>query len=212
MAKTKKKYYVVWQGNEPGIYDNWNETQLQIKGYPRATYKSFKTLKEAEVAYAGTYEENITRGSKKSTPKTNINSFPEIIRDSISVDAACSGNPGNMEYQGVDTFSGRQLFHVGPLNGGTNNIGEFLALIHALAGFQKKRNSRTTVYTDSKTAMAWLRNKKVKTTLKPNGRNKEVFDLLERAVKWMITHDHRNPIKKWKTEIWGEIPADFGRK
>ncbi|NNF33413.1 MAG: ribonuclease H [Saprospiraceae bacterium] len=213
MAKKKKKYYVVWDGNEPGIYETWGETQLQIKGYPNAKYKSFKTLEEAEAAYHGNYEDNISRGNKKKSITTMDHAFnPDIIKDSISVDAACSGNPGKMEYQGVMTISGQQLFHVGPLEGGTNNIGEFLALVHAMAALERKSDDKTVIYTDSRTAMAWIRNKKVKTTLKRTRYNHKVFELIERAIKWLEKHKHRNPIVKWKTSEWGEIPADFGRK
>ncbi len=211
---SKKKYYVVWQGYEPGIYETWNETQLQIKGYPNAKYKSFKSLEEAEKAYHSTYEENINRRASKrnSSPSIDIKNHPDIIKDSISVDAACSGNPGKMEYQGVETISGLALFHVGPLDGGTNNIGEFLAIVHALAAFEKKKNTHTSIYTDSRTAMAWVRNKKVKTTLKRTRYNHKVFELIERALRWLDTHKHRNRILKWETADWGEIPADFGRK
>ena len=210
MAK-KRKYYVVWEGYTPGIYEDWTTTQQQIKGYPNAKYKSFKTMAEAESDYLGGYSDAI-RVVGKSKPSVDIAHIAEIKHNSISVDAACSGNPGVMEYQGVETISGKQLFHVGPLPGGTNNVGEFLALIHALAYFEKKNDSKTIIYTDSRTGMAWLRNKKVKTTLDRTDRNKQVFVLLERAIKWMNTHDHRNPILKWDTANWGEIPADFGRK
>ena len=213
MAQKKKKYYVVWAGNEPGIYESWAETQLQIKGYPNAKYKSFKSLEEAKSAYHGNYHDHVVR--KESRKKQNFIDHslnPEIIKDSISVDAACSGNPGVMEYQGVETISGQQLFHVGPLNGGTNNIGEFLAIVHAMAQLQKEGDQQKTIYTDSRTAIAWIRNKKVKTTLKATNHNKMVFQLIERALKWLNTFNHRNPIVKWKTSEWGEIPADFGRK
>ena len=117
-----------------------------------------------------------------------------------------------MEYQGVETFSGAQLFHVGPMEDGTNNIGEFLALVHALARFHKMKNEHTSIYTDSRTGMAWVRKMKVKTTLKRTPRNQEIFELILRAEKWLQSHSHRNPIVKWNTEEWGEIPADFGRK
>jgi ribonuclease HI len=214
MAVKKKKYYVVWEGNNPGIYNNWNEAQLQIKGYPGAKYKSFKTKEEAEEAYSGQYYDHITKGSKSKSYSNSRNHEDnhDIIKDSISVDAACSGNPGKMEYQGVATFTKTQLFHLGPLHGGTNNIGEFLALVHALALFQKEGNQHTTIYTDSRTAMAWVRNKKVKTTLKPTPYNKKVFVLINRAISWLEGNKHRNPIVKWDTKNWGEIPADFGRK
>ena len=42
------------------------------------------------------------------------------IKESIAVDAACSGNPGKMEYRGVYVADGRELFHIGPFEEGTN--------------------------------------------------------------------------------------------
>ncbi len=210
---TKKKYYVVWKGYDPGIYESWSEAQLQIKGYPGAEYKSFKSRTDAEEAFStGSSIQYGKKSSGKKKPTLSIEFNKAIIRDSISVDAACAGNPGLMEYQGVETFSGSQLFHVGPMEDGTNNIGEFLALVHALARFQKMKNEHTSIYTDSRTGMAWVRKMKVKTTLKQTPRNQQIFDLISRAEKWLKSNTHRNPIVKWNTEEWGEIPADFGRK
>jgi ribonuclease HI len=132
--------------------------------------------------------------------------------NSISVDAACSGNPGVMEYRGVWTADGAELFHFGPARDGTNNIGEFLAIVHALALLHKKEDAVTPVYTDSKTAISWVRKKKANTQLKPNHHNKNLFDMIRRAEKWLKENEWKNPVLKWETERWGEIPADFGRK
>jgi ribonuclease HI len=208
MAK-KRKYYVVWQGNEPGIYNSWEECQLQIKGYPNAKYKSFKTHDEAMNAFHGDYESY----KKKSTvsPSTAFNK-EDILWDSVSVDAACSGNPGNMEYRGVHTKTGEEIFRKGVFKEGTNNIGEFLALVHMLAYLKTIGESQKTIYTDSKTAIAWIRNKKVKTTLKQSAQNKILFALIDRAIHWLKENSYKNPILKWDTKNWGEIPADFGRK
>lgn len=151
MAKSKK-YYVVWEGVTPGVYDSWAQCQLQIKGYPAARYKSFKSKEEAEAAYRGNASDHMdTRilakgqapGSASSkAPKGDISLYQnEIVWDSISVDAACSGNPGVMEYQGVDTKSQYQFFHQ-KFELGTNNIGEFLAIVHALAMFKKEEKAR----------------------------------------------------------------------
>lgn len=134
-----------------------------------------------------------------------------IIRESLSVDASCSGNPGRMEYRGVDTGTGRVLFHVGPYEQATNNIGEFLALVHALA-FLKKQNLNLPVYSDSTNGMLWVKQKKCKTKLQPNEANKPVFDLIRRAEIWLQNNTYSNPVLKWDTKNWGEIPADFGRK
>ncbi|HMN89768.1 MAG TPA: ribonuclease H family protein [Saprospiraceae bacterium] len=202
----KQKYYVVWQGLEPGIYESWQACQAQIKGYPGAKYKAFDSRYEAETAFAGNYTDVIT--TKKSTSAAP--NLEDVIWDSIAVDAACSGNPGVMEYRGVDTRSGAQLFYQ-KFELGTNNIGEFLALVHALAMFQKTGEA-TPIYTDSRNAMKWIRDKRCKTTLLRNVRTERLYQVIERAEKWLHVHTFPNKILKWDTERWGEIPADFGRK
>ncbi len=202
----KQKYYVVWQGLEPGIYESWQACQTQIKGYPGAKYKAFDSRNEAETAFAGNYADVIT--TKKSTGAAP--DLEGVIWDSIAVDAACSGNPGVMEYQGVDTRSGAQLFYQ-KFELGTNNIGEFLALVHALAMFQKTGEA-TPIYTDSRNAIKWVHDKRCKTTLPRNARTERLYQVIERAEKWLQAHTFPNKIMKWDTERWGEIPADFGRK
>ncbi|PHN02066.1 ribonuclease H1 domain-containing protein [Flavilitoribacter nigricans] len=208
----KKKYYVVWQGNQPGIYESWTECQLQIKGFPNAKYKAFKTKEEAEQAYRSGYTftpKAASAGTKKPTSVPD-SARKDIVWDSIAVDAACSGNPGVMEYQGVDTKSGMQIFHQ-KFALGTNNIGEFLAIVHALAMFQKQ-GKNTPIYTDSRIAMGWVKRKKAKTTLKHSPKTARLHELIQRAETWLKNNTYKNPILKWETESWGEIPADFGRK
>lgn len=206
----------MWNGVTPGIYESWAECKLQIQGYPDAKYKSFKTKEEAEDAFVAGANASISTKTY-STKKSNVsedykNYLSEIDLPSISVDAACSGNPGIVEYQGVDTESKIVFFKKGPFNKGTNNLGEFLALIHALAYLKKKGNTSMTVYSDSRTAMSWLRNKKVKTTFFDKHKNDDLLKVLNRAIKWMKENPSYNPVKKWDTKKWGEIPADFGRK
>lgn len=134
----------------------------------------------------------------------------EVTSNAIAVDAACSGNPGPMEYQGIDLRTGQRIFHYGPVHG-TNNIGEFLAIVHALALLDQK-GLQMTVYSDSKTALTWVRNRQVKTTLARTPQTEPLFQLLERAERWLKTHTWKCPLLKWETEKWGEVPADFGRK
>ncbi len=209
MAK-KNKFYVVWEGLEPGIYNSWTECQRQIKGYPNAKYKSFTSKAQAEDAYLGQYKDftssKTSKGSKPSSPPQDAN----IIWDSISVDAACSGNPGVMEYQGVNTVTGDRIFHQ-KFALGTNNIGEFLAIVHALAMYQKQ-GKNTPIYTDSRIAMGWVKKKKAKTTLKHSPRTARLLELITRAEAWLKSNSYSNEIMKWDTKNWGEIPADFGRK
>lgn len=203
----KQKFYVVWKGRETGIYRSWKECEEQIKGFDQARYKSFETESEAEEAFAmGPPAFNRT-GIKKQSAKTN----EKIIIPSISVDAACSGNPGVMEYQGVDTSNKKKLFHNGPYPEGTVNIGEFLAIVHGL-GYLKQRGLSIPIYSDSVTAIKWVRDKKANTKLERNHLNEELFALIQRAEYWLKTNTYTNPILKWNTAAWGEIYADFGRK
>lgn len=204
----KKKYYVVWQGHNPGIYENWPDAQVEIKNYPHAKYKSYPDLEAAVVAFRAGHASQLVPKKKKASGKGKSSYIPR----SISVDAASSGNPGRVEYQGVWTHNKEPIFYAGPFEQGTNNLGEFLALVHALALLDKKEKYDIPIYSDSRTAMSWVRNKKVKTTLKRTARNQEIFTLVDRALDWIKTHEVKNKILKWETKEWGEIPADFGRK
>ncbi|NLZ73817.1 MAG: ribonuclease H [Bacteroidales bacterium] len=212
MNKSKqKKYYVVWNGVKPGIYDSWTDCTLQINGFKGAQYKAFDTLEEAKEAYNSHPTDYIKKSSPKETQPTLSRSLPkEVIENSWAVDAACSGNPGPMEYRGVHTVSKQELFHFGPI-WGTNNIGEFLAIVHALA-LSKQNQWTLPIYSDSRNAIAWVKNKKCNTKLVRNAKTAQVYNLIERAEFWLKNNTYSVPIIKWDTKKWGEIPADFGRK
>lgn len=138
--------------------------------------------------------------------------LPMGIRASAwAVDAACSGNPGPMEYQCIDLQTGAQVFHFGPVQG-TNNIGEFLAIVHALALMEKQGIKDKVIYSDSYNAILWVKKKKCKTTLTRNSATEQLYQIIARAEQWLMTHNVTTPIIKWETKQWGEIPADFGRK
>lgn len=209
----KKKYYVVWQGRKPGVYDTWKECQAQILEFPGAKYKGFESAMEAQKHFLGGYENYYKQNppvKKKQIPYlTDHDEKPDL--DSICVDAACNMVTRVMEYRGVDTRTGEQIFHQGPLKNATNNIGEFLALVHGLA-LLKQQGSNKAIYTDSITAISWVRHKKHKSIISPIEENALLFDLLARAEKWLNENQYANPIIKWNTRLWGEIPADFGRK
>lgn len=199
-----KKYYTVWKGIVPGVYYNWEDCHKQIVNFKGALYKSFQTEKEAKNALKHSYSDFLKSKTQYILPK-------EVISKSISVDAASSGNPGVMEYQGVDTISKKKLFKKGPFKRGTNNIGEFLAIVHGLA-FLKKNNSALPIYSDSLTAISWVKKKKCNTSLKKDNSTEELFILIGRAETWLKNNSYNNKIIKWDTKKWGEIPADFGRK
>lgn len=249
------KYYVVWKGYAPGVYDSWEEAEIQVSGYPDASYRAFKSQEAAVEAWREGFDkegllqeiskemarlnkegtvieykegkedapadnakasESAPKPAAKSTPKKakpviDPTTPPPYIVESIAVDAACSGNPGPMEYRGVYVRTGQVLFKVGPMEQGTNNIGEFLAIVHGMAMLEKQ-GLRMPLYSDSVNAQIWVRQGFCKTTLQENEVNAPIFDLIRRAESWLRTHSFRVPIYKWETKQWGEIPADFGRK
>lgn len=211
----KNKFYVVWAGRHPGIYDDWEVCKREIMGFNGAKYKGFPDRTSAENAFKQGPD---NYWGKDVTPIVDLSTATEQpVSPCFAVDAACSGNPGKMEYQGVFVdFSSqpakrKELFKSPVFPNATNNIGEFLALVHALA-LQKKNGWIYPIYSDSVNALIWVRQKKCKTKLQRNDKNDYLFQLIERAEKWLNENPIEVPILKWKTEIWGEIPADFGRK
>ena len=210
----KQKFYVVWKGRQTGVFGSWDEAKEQVSSFSGASYKSFKTLKEAQTAFELGPDKNLDTNNI-SVPEGALippGIYPkEVFLESIAVDAACAGNPGVMEYRGVFVKTGELLFEKGPFQQSTNNIGEFLALVHAI-GYQKKHTLNYPIYTDSLTARAWVRNKLCKSTLKQTSQNKDSFALIKRAEIFLKENSFNYPILTWNTKAWGEIPADFGRK
>lgn len=209
----KRKYYVVWKGKKTGVFLSWEECKEQINGFEGAQYRSFVNKDEAEEAFKKRYNDYRGKNTKKPALSTeDKKKYGTPILESISVDAACSGNPGKLEYRGVLTQSKKQIFIQGSFAGGTNNIGEFLALVHGLALLKKKNLHDFPIYSDSKIAIGWLNKKKCNTKVVFNDKNKPLLEIIRRAEKWLQENTYKNPVLKWETKVWGEIPADFGRK
>jgi ribonuclease HI len=205
-----KKYYVVWKGHRTGVFDSWDECKKQVDGFPSPEYKSFPTYEMALYAFERGSHEFL---NKKPHPVQMIMDglYGRPVVPSISVDGACSGKTRLAEYQGVDTETGIVIFKAGPFVDGTNNVMEFLALVHALA-LCKQKGIDIPVYSDSLNAMKWVKAKKTATKLVKTVHNQPLFDLIARAEKWLSGNTYSNSILKWQTKAWGEIPADFGRK
>jgi ribonuclease HI len=207
----KQKYYVVWEGLNPGIYTNWTDCLLQTKGVKGAKYKSFESIEEAERAFTSSPSDFIIKKETQRPILSGERELPkEVEQNSLAVDAACSGNPGKMEYRGVHIASGQEIFHFGPMFG-TNNIGEFLAIVHGLA-LMKQKKIDLPIYSDSVNAINWVKAKRCRTKLEQNAKTKELYNLIARAETWLKNNTYTTRIMKWETSRWGEIPADFGRK
>ncbi len=148
------------------------------------------------------------QNSSKTEPDVETE---QPILDSICVDASCIGNPGKMEYRGVDTKTGELIFER-KYEEATNNIGEFLAIVHALAHYKKEGKELKVLYSDSQIAISWVQQKTCKTKIEKNEKTEALLGHIERAILWLKTNEYQTQVLKWKTEIWGEIPADYGRK
>lgn len=220
MAKKKQKYYVVWKGKQTGVFHTWEECKAQTEGFAGAKYKSFETESLAEQAYRSGPAADVPSVSKQYSVLTSDSDgltvtdpsfqgpLPEL--NAIAVDAACSGNPGVMEYRGVYIKSRTELFHFkAPV--GTNNIGEFLGIVHGLA-YLKKNHLDLVLYSDSRNAINWVKARQCRTKLPITPDTEKLYNIIQRAENWLQTNTYSTQIRKWETELWGEIPADFGRK
>jgi ribonuclease HI len=209
---TTKKYYVVWKGRKRGIYSTWAECEQQVKGFVGAQYKAFESPGEARTALERGYE--AYRGKAASSGKWRSGQGGPRL-PSLCVDAACSGSPGWLEYRAVETDTGQQVFHAGPFAEGTNNVGEFLAIVDALR-WLKVHGLHWPIYSDSENAIGWIRRGKCNTKLRRSSVNRKLFGLIasaERDLAELLGVEAAKPIiLKWDTKAWGEIPADFGRK
>jgi len=205
----RQKYYVVWKGRKTGIFTSWAECEKQVKGFVGAQFKSFESEVDAEAAYLANYDDYIGKASSSGMWKT---ASIKPLLPSICVDAACSGAPGVLEYRGVNTETGDEIFRAGPYADGTNNVGEFLAIVHALT-WQEKHNLHIPIYSDSENAISWVNTGQCRTKLKHTSKNAIIFAIIRSAENWLAENElSEDKILKWDTPLWGENPADFGRK
>jgi len=205
----KPKFYVVWKGRKAGVFTSWAECEKQVKGFAGAEHKAFGSREEAETAFRFKYD--AYKGKVSSLGKWKESETKPIL-PSISVDAACNGSPGKLEYRGVDTESGKEIFRAGPYPDGTNNVGEFLAIVHALTWLQK-HGKQLPIYSDSQNGISWVYTGVCKTNLKHTPKNALLFAMIRSAENWLAENElDDDAVLKWDTEMWGENPADFGRK
>lgn len=212
MAK-KPKFYVVWKGRETGIFTSWEECKAQTNGFDGGVFKSFETKELAEKAFHDSSSNYVGKNKVKVSglSKEALALIGEPLEDAVAVDGAWNNNTGLVEYQGVYLKTYEVLFHVGPLEDGTINMVEFLAIVHALA-LCKQWKWKQPIYSDSKIALGWVKSKKAHTNHLPSEKNKKLFEMLARAEKWLAENTYENELLKWETKAWGENPADFGRK
>lgn len=205
MAKAQR-FYAVWQGRQRGVFDSWEACRAQVEGYPGAQFMGFETREAAEQALQRPYQDVVAE--RQSPPRPSQSPAPS---QGYCVDAAYDTARQRLEYRCVYLPSRREIFQVGPLPDGSNNIGEFLAIVETLM-YLAERNDPAPVYSDSEIALLWVARKRCRTRLPESPERAALFERIRRAEQWLQTHTFSNPLRKWKTDQWGENPADFGRK
>jgi len=159
-----------------------------------------------------------TAGEAGSTANPVQDEFDDELSDTtppavgLCVDAAWNPKKRVMEYRGVWLHDGSVAFEVGPLKSGSNNLGEFLAIVHGLR-YLKLRGIDGPVYSDSTTAMTWYGKRQVRSRSASQGNlTRRIYTRLTRALLWLSRNVPSNPVVKWHTDAWDEIPADYDRK
>ncbi|WJM54471.1 ribonuclease H family protein [Pseudomonas asiatica] len=169
MAKTaSRKWYVVWAGRCPGIYQNWASCQSQTDGFPGARFKSFTSQAEAEAAFGA--NSAASTSARQATTRATTTPIKSVLTTQsklqirkveadvkIFVDGACNPNPG-------EAGSGAAVYEHGVLTSlwygryqpqGTNNTAELAALHYGLvlAGEATKKGHSAAVFADSSYAI-----------------------------------------------------------
>jgi ribonuclease HI len=157
-----KKYYVVWEGRETGIFSDWNTCKSHIDKYAGARYKSYKTREEAEQAFRGSSHAAMkkTKAPAKKFSGKGLRTYTVEEIDSLEVqtkiftDGGCEPNPGKAG-SGVAVYRGGKISELwyGLFNPrGTNNTAELNALHQALLMAEKEieRKQTVAIFCDSK--------------------------------------------------------------
>jgi len=210
-----KKFYVVWQGRETGVFTDWETCKKHIDRYAGARYKSFKTRAEAESAFRSGHAAAKTstktphrRTSGKGLPTLTADAVDKLdIRTKIFTDGGCEPNPGQAG-SGVAVYRDgdlAELWYGLYTPHGTNNTAELNALHQALLMAQREIAQANTVaiFCDSKYAIQcitqWAVNWEKKGWRKPGGEIKnlaliqQIFTLytaLENNVRILHVNGH----------------------
>ena len=230
----KNTHYVVWVGRKPGIYLSWAETERQTKGFSGAKFKGFPLLIQAQQALQEGPDGNAPSASFSAPVSMKMDSGASSASDSVqaskkpsygrprapylAVDAAYSHKTKLVEWRGVlVTATGqKEVFRSKPYDGGSANVGEYLAIIEGIEwiGNNMQIGSYLPIYSDSLNAQSWVRRKAHASTVSACDAIKQMLakadSLLQAGLYGLVKKS--NPIFDWKTSQWGEIPADFGRK
>ncbi|OAP57867.1 hypothetical protein AYL99_08605 [Fonsecaea erecta] len=67
-----QRFYGVQSGRVPGVYTDWSQVQAQIRGFPHARQKKFRTREEAEVFVAAGAKASVSGSQRAGAPQADI--------------------------------------------------------------------------------------------------------------------------------------------
>lgn len=211
----KNKFYVVWKGRDTGIFTSWSEVNELIKGFSGAEYKSYADQETAELEFSlgspkgRSNDENHTTTKLKEEPSDD-HKAPD--HECLTVDGSYLGGKKIMQYRCVWNQSKEEVFSTKPIEGGNQNIAEFLALVGAMKYRVSTKQYDLHIYSDSQTALSWVRNCKIKSSYDLSQLDEVVQERIYGALKFIAKSGVRKNLYKWDSALWGDIPADYGRK
>jgi len=162
-----KKYYVVWEGRERGIFTDWDTCKRQVDQFAGARYKSYKTRQEAEIAFRSSAAAAFKKAKATPKPKRSSASGPKTysvdeiasldVSTKIFADGGCDPNPGKAA-SGVAVYRDGAVADLwyGLFNpAGTNNTAELNALHQSLLLAQREiaEQQSVAIFCDSKYAI-----------------------------------------------------------
>ena len=162
-----KKFYVIWQGRETGIFTDWSTCKKHVDGFTGAKYKSFKTLSEAEAALQQNSQSHASPSATKDTISTKKKIATHVVKTytakevamlpintKIFTDGGCEPNPGKagsgMAVYRHDVID--ELWYGLYNQFGTNNTAELNAFHQALIMAKKEisKGVSVAIFCDSK--------------------------------------------------------------
>lgn len=151
---SKKMYYAVVHGHNPGIYETWAECEQQTKGYSKALFKSFKNKKEAE-SFIENYQETVEEKHEIEDYDLEVEKDLSNDRVVIFTDGSYSGGEKpvsgygcviitpNKEEEEISNIVYTKKFE------SSNNIGpEVMAVLEALKWVLSNEYKSVTIYHD----------------------------------------------------------------
>lgn len=132
-------------------------------------------------------------------------------------DASYLSNTKLLEFRVVNIETGQELYRnsfADTLH--TTNIGEFFGLVRGIKiHIDSNLALDYPIFSDSQVAIGWVNGLYVNSKNLRKPENRLFFPFVEKGLEYLrkITKAKKMPpVLKWRTDIWGEIPADFDRK